>query len=172
MRIIASVILSIFSICSFGQTTNPFLHLRFDKIIIYDYEPNEDNPSLVEKGQILKSKIKKQIQLDKPIIDRLNTKLGDKKSYGNIRADCFEPHLGIVYYLENKIVADVLVCLECNRFSSSVDIPAANQGRQGKGKDVYYILDGLSKSFRQFINELLIKYNFSHQIKPGSMFDK
>jgi hypothetical protein len=128
---------------------------------------------LVDNGQISKSvKIKKQILLDKATADKLTVKFDDKKSYGNNHADCFKPHLGVVYYKQNKIVADVLVCLDCNQLSSSIDISALKQGRQGSGKDVYYTLDGLSKSFRQFLNSLLKKYNFYHQIKAGSMFDK
>ena len=173
MRIITLLFLVTLSLCSFGQTSNPFINLKFDKVVIYDYEQNGENPALVDKGQILKDvKIKKQIQLGKATIDKLNTKLGDKKSYGNNHADCFEPHLGIVFYFQNKTVADVLVCLDCNRLSSSIDIPAIKQGRQGKGKETYYALDGLSKSFRHFLNDMLKKYNFSHQIKAGSMFDK
>lgn len=173
MRITVLLFLLTLSFCSFEQTSNPFAHLKFDKVVIYDYEQNGEDPSLVNKGEILKGvKIKKLIQLDKVTIDKLNVKLGNKTSYGNYHADCFEPHLGIVYYFQNKIVADVLVCLDCNRLSSGIDIPATKQGRQGKGKNIYYTLDGLSKSFRQFLNDLLKKYDFSHQIKGASLFDK
>lgn len=173
MRTITLLFLLTLSFCSNGQTKNPFLSLKFDKVIIYDYEPNGENPSLVDKGQILKEvKIKKQIQLDKATIERLSAKLCDKKSYGNNHADCFEPHLGIVYYLQNKIVGHVIICLDCNLLSSSIDIPALKQGEQRHGKDVYYNLDGLSKSFRQFLNDLLKKHNFSHQIRGSSMFDR
>jgi hypothetical protein len=173
MRIITLLLLLILSFCSNGQTKNPFLYLKFDKVIIYDYEPYGENPSLVDNGQILKAvKIKKQIQLDKAAIDRLNAKLGDRKSYGSNHAACFEPHLGIVYYLQYKIVANVIICLDCNLLSSSIDIPALKQGKHALGKDTYYTLDGLSKPFRQFLNDLLKKYNFSHQIQASSMFDK
>lgn len=173
MRNITLLFLLTLSVCSKGQTKNSFLTPKFDKVVIFDYEPYGENPSLVEKGRILKDvKIKKQIQLNKATIKKLNAKLGDKKSYGYVHADCFEPHLAIVYYLRNIIVLDVLVCLECNRLSSSVDIPATKQGKQGEGKNVYYVLDGLSNSFRQFLNNLLKKYNFSHQIKAGSIIYK
>jgi hypothetical protein len=173
MQNITLLFLLTLSLSSNGQTKNPFSSLKFDKVIVYDYEPNGEDPSLVNKGQISTSvKIKKQVQLDKATIDKLNAKLGDKKSYGNNHADCFEPHLGIVYYLQNKIVGHVIICLDCNLLHSSIDIPALKQGKQGQGNNTYYTLDGLSKSFRQFLNNLLKKYNFSHQIKVGSMFDK
>jgi hypothetical protein len=34
------------------------------------------------------------------------------------------------------------------------------------------MLDGLSKSLRKFFNGLLVKNKFTHQIPPGSSFDK
>ncbi len=152
---------------------NSLISLKFDKIIIYDYEHGED-PSIIDSKGLLSKlvKIKKQIELDKATSNKLNLKLSKKESYGNSHADCFEPHLGIVYYLKNAIVGDVLICFDCNRLNSSTDIPAQKQGKHGKSENVYYTLDGLSKSFRHFINELLKKYSFSHQIKLGSMFDK
>ena len=67
-----------------------------------------------------------------------------------------------------KPIAQIKICLECNRLESDIEIPAQKQGKQGKGKEIYYISDGLSKSFRLFINQLLKKYKFSHQIKTGS----
>ena len=163
MRNIALLFFLTLSLCSNGQTKNPFLSLKFDKVIIYDYEPNGEDPLLInDKGQISKGvKIKTQVQLDNATINNLNKKLGDKNSYGNNHADCFEPHLGIVYYWHDKIVGHVIICLDCNVLNSSIDIPAQKQGKQGQGKNVYYTLDGLSKSFRQFLNELLKKYNFS-----------
>lgn len=172
MRAIILFFILFLSAFSKEQTKNPFLTLKFDKVIVYDYEPDSEDPSLINNGQISAGvKIRKQAQLDKATIEDLNLKLGDKKSYGNNHADCFEPHLGIVYYLRNKIVANITVCMDCNLLSSSIDIPASYQGQQGNGNNTYYILNGLSRSFRQFLNSQMKKYNFSHQIRPGSMFD-
>ena len=56
-------------------------------------------------------------------------------------------------------------------YAASVE-PAQNQNKVGEGDNAYYLGEGLSKSFRQFLNELLKKYNFSHQIKEGSAFDQ
>ena len=72
----------------------------------------------------------------------------------------------------NKIVGNVLICMDCNVLRSSIDIPAQKQNKQGQGDKAYYLGDGMSKSFRLFINDLLIKNNFSQQIKSGSGFDK
>ena len=85
---------------------------------------------------------------------------------------CFNPHLGIVYYLKGQIVAHVSVCMDCNILRSNIYIPTQTQGKVAEGDAAYYTGDGLSKPFRQFLNDLLKKYNFSHQIKAGSSFDK
>lgn len=44
--------------------------------------------------------------------------------------------------------------------------------RKLNAKLVYYLLDGLSKSFRKYIKGLLQKHKFTHQIEPGSHFDE
>lgn len=174
MRILLFIFLTTSILFARGQTNNPFQSLKFDKVILYDYEPKGEDPSLVDnKRQILKTvKIKKQAQLDSTTIKMLNAKIDDKKSYGQGTAMCFEPHLGIVYFLNNKLVRYALVCMNCNVLRSDVDIPAQHQNKQGFGNKAYYLDDGMSKSFRKFLNRLLVKYNFSHQIKAGSMFDK
>jgi len=174
MRIILILLIATLGLQVNGQTKNPFQLLKFDKVVLYDYEPNGEDPSLVDnKGGLLKTvKIKKQVQLDSVTAKTLNSKIGERQSYGQVTAMCFVPHLGIVYYLKGKIVRHALVCMSCNALRADVDIPAQHQNKQGTGNKVYYLGEGMSKSFRQFINGLLIKYNFSHQIKAGSVFDK
>ncbi len=132
---------------------------------MYDFAGGKGSDLYIvdNKGQLAKS-ISKQIQLDKVIVSKLNEKLGNKKSYGDVTAACFDPHLGFVYYLSGKIVAHITICLDCNRLRSSIPIVAQQQGKVGKGKDAYYISDGLSITFRNFLNTLLVKNNFSHQI--------
>jgi hypothetical protein len=157
-----------------GQLENPFQLLKYDGAVMYDYEQAGENPSLIDgDGRIIKSvHVKKQIQLEKATIDELAVKLCSKSSFGNSHADCFEPHLGIVYYWHDKAVADILICMDCNRLSSSIHLPDQRQGQNGSGQNLYYLADGMSKSFRKFLNTLLIKYDFSHQAKPRSQFDK
>ena len=173
MRIISFLLLLTISANSNGQTKNPFLNLKFDKVVFYDFKDIGEKGSLIvdNNGKYLQAVIK-QVQLDTVTISKLNIKLGDKKSYGNGTAACFDPHCGFVYFLKSKSVGQITICLGCNRLYSSIDIPAQKQGKQGQGKDAYYILDGLSKSFRQFINGLLKKNKFTHQIEPGSHFDE
>ena len=152
-----------------SQANNPFLKLKFDKVVMYDFEGTKGyNLYIVnEKGQLATS-ITKQTQLDKEAIINLNAKLGNKKSYGCGTAACFDPHLGFVYYLNGKVIAQITICLDCNRLSSSIDIKAQKQCKTGSGKDVYYICDGMSRTFRLFLIGLLKKHNFSHQNSPGN----
>lgn len=173
MRIVSLFFLLTLALPLNGQTKNPFILLKYDKVILYDYQPAGEDPSLVDnKGQLVSSVIiKKMVQPDTTVIKQLNKLLGDKKSYGQVTAMCFDPHLGIVYYLNGQIVRQVLVCMDCNVVRSDIEIPAQLQNKQGQGDKTYYLGGGMSKSFRHFLNGLLQKYSFSHQIKPGSQFD-
>jgi hypothetical protein len=173
MRILKLLLLLTLSVAIYGQTKNPFLKLKFDKVVFYDFEEiGEKGSQIVDANGKPVQKIIKQVQLDTSTISKLNLKLGDRKSYGNITASCFDPHCGFVYFLNGKPVAQILLCIDCNRLRSDIDIPAKKQGKQGTGADTYYIADGLSKSMRKFINGLLIKHKFTHQIELGSSFDK
>jgi hypothetical protein len=163
MRFITMAILLAFTGNLKAQIINPFLSLKFDKVIVCDFENDgeHDYPLVNEKGQ-LTNIVKKSAQLDKVTISKLITKLGDKQSYGQGHAECFEPHFGVIFYKGAKEVAEVQICLSCNVLSSTLTIPAQKQGKAGHGKDVYYNLDGMSKQFRGFINGLIKQYNFSH----------
>jgi hypothetical protein len=173
MRKISVVLLLTFSLSTNGQLSNPFLNLKFDKVIFYDFEEIGEKGSLIVDNNCKPvQKILKQVNLDPSTIIKLNIKLGDKQSYGNVTAFCFDPHCGFVYFFKGKPVGQITICLSCNKLHSSIDIPAQQQGKQGRGKDSYFILDGLSKSLRKYLNRLLIKNKFTHQIQPGSHFDE
>ena len=168
MRITIIILLLTIFTTTYSQNNNPFSKLKFDKVVMYDFEGGKESDLYIvdDQGRLAKS-ISKQVQLDNAETNRLNSKLGSKQSYGGGTASCFDPHLGFVYYLNEKVVVHVTICLDCNRLRSSIDIPAQKQGKVGKGKDAYYISDGLSDSFRQYLNELLKTNSFSHQLKKG-----
>ena len=123
-----------------------------------------------EKGG-LTNIVKKSVTPDKPTISLLVSKLGDRKSFGQHHADCNEPHFAILFFNRNKEAAEVQICLGCNVLGSTILIPAQQQGRQGKGKHIYYTRDGMSKQFRHLINELIKKYRFSHPAEPNAPYD-
>jgi len=166
MKIIPIIFFFIFPPFVSGEIKNPYKTLKFDKVIMYDFSGGKDwNEYIVnDKGQ-LASSIKKQVQLDYITIQNLTDMLGKKSSFGAGEAACFVPHLGFVFYLKGEIMAYITVCLDCNGLVSSKPLDAQKQGKIGEGKDAYYMADGPSKLLRTFLNDLLKKYNFSHQIK-------
>ena len=171
IKLFISLLFIATSLCA--QVKNPYLNLKFDKVVMYDFAEGEEREGVIfnKDGKLVQT-IVKQVTLDKETIKKLDRRIGLKESYGYSFAMCFNPHLGFVYFLKDKIVAQVTVCFGCNILESTLDIPAQKQGRQGTGKDVYYTLSGLNKSFRKFLNQLVIKNGFSNQIQPGSGFDE
>lgn len=163
MRFLTIFFLSAITMNSNGQAKNPFLSLRFDKVVICDFENDGEHllPLVDEKGR-LANFVKKSVQRDQSTISKLISRLGDKKSYGQVHADCDEPHFGVIFYKGKKEAAEVQICLGCNVLSSTILIPAQERG---------YTREGMSKVFRRFINELVKKYGFSHPIEPHSGFD-
>jgi hypothetical protein len=146
---------------------NPFTNLEYDKVVMYDYEGRK-GVYLVDKNGELSKTIKKQVILDEKTEKELIKKLGQKSSYGEGTAACFDPHLGFIFYCQNKIVANIAVCFSCNRLQSSLDIPAQKQGKIGSGDDIGYLLIGMSESFKKFLNELVLKYKFSHSLQTAA----
>lgn len=161
------VLFSMILISIDSQVKNPFSELKYDSVVMYDFEGGKGTPDMFiinEKGRLANTVIK-QVQLDKETISALSKRLGQRESYGGAQAACFDPHLGFVYYDHGNVVAHISICLDCNVLHSSVDIPAQMQGKTGRGNDVYYLGGGLSKSFRKFLNDLLVVNKFSHQLK-------
>ncbi|RKS19073.1 hypothetical protein CLV94_3024 [Flavobacterium endophyticum] len=132
---------------------------------MYDFSGGKESDIsiITDKGKLSET-VNQQVILDEKTSKQLSLKLGSKLSYGTGTASCFDPHLGFVYYLKGKVVAHVSVCLQCNRLRSSVTIPAQKQGKTGNGDEAYYLLDGMSDSFKQYLNNLVIKYKFSHPL--------
>lgn len=154
---------------------NPFLTLKYDKVIAYDYEGIGDssNGGLIvsENGRFHES-IKKTTELTSLQIHNFVNYIGDKSTYGNTTAFCFEPHLGIVFYKNKKIVAHLSICLDCNYLISSIEIPATSYKKIKIGDDYEYDAEGFSKLGRKQLNQLCNELNFSHCSDLNSTFDK
>lgn len=164
-KFFSSIILLLITIFAYADG-NPYLKLKFDKVVMYDFSGSKDwNQYIVDGNGRLVSSVTKQVGLDNASVKKINSFLGLKSSFGAGTAACFSPHLGFVYYFRGKVVAYITICLECNVLVSSKPLEAQKQGKVGEGKDAYYTADGLSQSFRLYINSLLKKFNFSHQIK-------
>ena len=166
MRILSFLILLLLTGTVAAQVDNPFLQIKTDSLVMYDFVGGKGGDlSIVKDDGTLANAISKSVTLDKNVSLELMHKLGSKKSYGQSVAACFDPHLGFVFYNKGKIVAHVTICTGCNRLISSIDLKAQKQGETISGNDNYYTGQGMSKSFRIFLNTLLKKHKFSHQIE-------
>jgi hypothetical protein len=159
-------ILLIFSVVHTAQAQhrNPYLELRADSVVIYD---------LVTEGGAVREDLesnnfyRKQARLDGKSIKKLSKKLGKKRSFGVPGSMCFDPHLGIVYYQNGGPIAIVNVCLDCNNLESSLELRSQVREKINDDGTKGEYLSGMSKSFRKFLNALMVPHNFSHQIVPG-----
>ena len=82
-------------------------------------------------------------------------------TYGSAGAACFDPHLGIVFYKDAKVVAHVSICLQCSRLVSSVAIPAQNFHKINIGTEQEYSLEGLSTNGNRQLEALCQELRFS-----------
>ena len=139
------------------QFQNPLLDIKFDQVCMYDYHPTYDvYYDLIADGHgrlIPTETIKNTVLLDDSTTRQLTLLLGNSSSYGDDIMRCFIPHLAFVYFLDKKIVFHVSICLTCNNLRPSIDIPAHSTGR------------GMTKLFRDFLNDLLEKYEFSNNVR-------
>ena len=150
---------------------NPFDTLKYDKVIAYDYNGSPEM-QIVINGKVmpLKERMFKQAELTKEQINKFNKTIGDTKSYGGGTASCFDPHFGIVYFKQNKIVGHISICLGCNFLESIPDIPAENSHKTDLCDECY--ANGFSKSGRKNISALVKELQFSHWQLSDGFFDK
>ncbi len=176
----ASVMFSCFQ--SFSQTSkqsktisNPFDSLNYDNVVAYDYNGSPEM-QIVINGQLLslKGRIYKQKELSTKQIRKLNKILGDSNTYGGSTAACFDPHFGVVYYKQIKIVRHISICLDCNYLMSSAKIPASETKKvfPGDDTDEFYFAQGFSKDARLKISRLVKALQFSHWQLNSDLFDK
>ena len=137
---------------------NSPLQLRYDKVMMYDFDGGigKDQSIVDASGHIAKS-VFKQVVLDSVSALSLTKKLGEKASFNDEMASCFEPGLGFVYYLKGKIVLYITVCLGCNVVVSSIPLDPQKPDKFWAGG---YLVGGPTKPFLAFLNRLLKKYKF------------
>ncbi len=75
-----------------------------------------------EKGQYI-STIKQTQKLNQNQVSRLNSIIGNKKTYENPNiAGCYEPRLAFIYFKNNTVICQTQICLSCNQLNSSAHI--------------------------------------------------
>jgi hypothetical protein len=167
MRSITLALLITFSGSQNQQPVNPFLSIKFDRVMICDFDSEGHDYTLLDRNGRLTDVVKKSAQLDPSTTATLVEKLGEKQSYGAVHTEGCDPHFAIVFFKADSAVASVQIGLSCNYLHTWFVIPAQQQGKAGYGKNIHYTRDGISKEFRQFINGIIKEHNFSHPIEPG-----
>lgn len=164
MKRIIILLISITPILTFGQS-NPFNKLNYDKVIAYEYQG--EGGLLIEiclKEE--KDKINKTKTLTNKQTEKLETILTSEKGYGNTTMACFDPHFAVIYYLNEKIVGTISICLDCNYLISSEKIPATELKMIEISDDYSYPAKGFSKNTRKEIYEYIKGIGFTKYLKP------
>jgi len=143
---------------------NPFNKIDYDRVIAYDYgrEGEDSYLQIVDKKGNLDATVIQQKDLTQQQVDDITNYLGKKETYGETPAWCFKPHMGIVFYNGQKIIAHISICLECNLLKSSIEIPATSFAKMNEGAKNEYPLEGFSKEGRTKLNALCKELQFSH----------
>jgi hypothetical protein len=153
----------------------PFSSLSSDSLVLYDFNKNtRPGASIVieKEGKKVLAPFEKSKKIGIKYSVEFNGWVEDQKSYGAGTAACFDPHLGVVYYKDGQIQAYINICMGCNILESSLPLKVQNQGPQKDEESgaIYYTLNGMSKSFRKYLNQLIRKNNFSHEGKSKPPF--
>jgi hypothetical protein len=144
------------------QASIPFNKLKYNKVIAYNYDgvDGEHVFRIVENNKLI-LKIKQQRQLNQKQVDDLTNWLGAISTYGGTYAFCFEPNLGIVFYYNNKIAANISISTGCNFLDSSVPISATKAKTIEISKDHKYPAKGFSKIGNERLISLAKDLNLS-----------
>ena len=159
------------------KAQNPYLKLVYDSLVIYDYENkmgDEPGTNIYKKGNVFEFGFKpvKSAKLTKEAAKDFTFRIGVDSSYGQGVASCYDPHFAAMFYKGGKAIANVEVCIECNRLYPNLELKAQNQNPWTTDEgEVYYLNTGMSRGFRLYMKALLTKYGFSHIPHGGSMFD-
>lgn len=142
----------------------PFSTLDYDKIIAYDFKGDEElyDAPIDKQGNFIPI-IEKQQFLSQEQADKILKALAKKSSYGEASAACFNPHLGLVFFKDNKKVNQISICLDCNGSTSEIDIPARRHRVFNKGTDDEYSFTGFTPKGKAAVAELCRAVNFYYK---------
>lgn len=96
-----------------------------DYTSVVAYQMSGEYGEVVESGRLSKKITGKSEVLKPNQIQTLLNIFKDKSTYGDVAANCFEPHIGYVFYNQKKaIIANATVCFACNQIRTSPEIGA------------------------------------------------
>jgi hypothetical protein len=113
-----------------------FKNIQFDKVIAYEClgEAIDDkNLILNSNNKKLARVLYKQKEMTKQEVEKLSRLLSDTNNYNGKQSACFNPHLGFVFFKNNKIVCQLLICIICNNFKCSKNLHLFQESFSEKG---------------------------------------
>lgn len=143
---------------------NTFEKLNADSVVAYAFESHESQ--IVENGKLNRTAKQPGVTLSKDEIKEVTDLLYDTATFGNSPAACFEPHLGIVFYKDKKIVGYVSICQMCNSLMATPWLPAEEYHLVSTGfsmMDLY----GFSEKGNKKIEELCNRWKLGHCAPHG-----
>lgn len=124
----------------------------YDSVVAFDVQLEMEQYTIVKDSGIIKQRCKKRRKLSETQIIELHSALNSKSTYGAAWAACFEPHLAFIYFKRGKVVAEVMVCFDCNYLRSSPDIKSAVAAK----------FPGFSDLGKKRLGGLCNQFNFSN----------
>jgi len=141
----------------------PFSTLDFDRVVACDYDGGPDGAALIIGSDgTPNASVKKAVTLNPQQVKSITGILGDPKTYGEPLADCFNPHMGLVFYKKDVVVLHISICIECSQLKSSMAIPAMVRPHTDPktGKELFG--EGFSDAGQQKLEALCASFKFSH----------
>jgi hypothetical protein len=167
----AFLIVFLFSPCFLSAQNNPFERLKYDKVVAYEFQ-GEGGLDIETCLSEYPDRKNGEVELPDSIVQQIESILCSDSAYGQSTSACFDPHLGIVYYLNEEVVAAVSICLECNYLESSVFIPSTEQTMIEVSDNFSYPARGFSKETRKGIYDFCLSIGFEKYLKPlESIYD-
>jgi len=143
------------------KTGKPFDTLKYNKVIAYDYEGNEEPyGSVMDINGKYVPVILKQKYLTQAQTSELIKFITANSTYGGGTSACFNPHLGFIFYNSEKIACKIDICLDCNYLISTSEIPAMNNKKANIGTGNEFSMIGFSKIGQQKIINLCRELGF------------
>lgn len=143
---------------------SPFDTLIFNKVIAYDFNGSEEPyPSVINKrNNFYVPVILYQKELMFEDVQVLTELVTNNKTYGNVTAACFVPHLGFVFYKDNKVVYNIDICLDCNYLIATTEFPAETYHKMKFDDGTEYGQRGFSDYGKGKIIELCRRYGLDY----------
>lgn len=177
MKIFSFLILILFSFTISAQEIDFAKYIidietfKVDSVVFYNFDYKKTESIII--GYRFPENRKNKFKLEGNKANKFIGLLKDTNSFGLGTMACFEPHIGVLLYKNGNVNAFIDICLDWNRLNASFKINAQQNGAvKLEDGSIFLLKNGMSKSFRRYLNELIKPHDFSHQLDYQSELDK